>query len=98
MNNKKIKYWISAFDKTEENKGNSKLPKFRLLLKHPETKEEWEGALFLKRSKSGTLYLSGEIRENDTVLPDDDFDLQKMYEDDLKDSDSDTSVKDPFSS
>lgn len=58
----KVKYWITGFDNKEKRKDNPKAPAFKLILKDPDTNEEFEGALFPEKSKSGNWYLSGSIQ------------------------------------
>ena len=63
-----VKYWVTGFDNKEKRKDNPKAPAFKLILKDPDTNEEFEGALFPEKSKSGNWYLSGSI-QNDKFQP-----------------------------
>lgn len=58
-----VKYWISVF-KTDpaKLKANPKLPVMRAYLTDPDTKEEFEAALFPTESTKGTKYLNGSVK------------------------------------
>lgn len=91
-----IKYWITQFDNSEQTKSNPRAPKFRVIIRDAVTREEFEGKLFLKKSKGGELYLGGEIYEKEEENIDTDrFDLQKMSQEiDSEDNNPNSDTKD----
>lgn len=85
---RKVKYWVSAFDNSEAQKKNPKAPKIRLILQDPDTKEEWDGAVFLKKAKSGLIYLSGEFQENEPIDDENAPIIKNMFNEDVMSDES----------